>query len=297
VNGGGFLDALHGLADRELFSIAGTPVTTATALTLFVILLVTFWISVLSQKALARWMRRRGVAAEGTVAAARRLAHYAILALGFGVGLQTVGVDLTALFAAGAFFAVALGFAMQNITQNFVSGVILLVERTIKPDDVLEVEGRMVRVVRLGTRATVVRTLDEEELIVPNSVLVQSTVTNYTLRDPVFRLRVTVGVTYDSDMRAVRAVLEKATAELPWRSAARDPAIFLKAFGSSSVDWEASVWVEEPWRAAGYRSDLHEAIWWALKDAGIVIAFPQLDLHLDPPVTRALAAAAGPGPR
>ncbi|HMB68540.1 MAG TPA: mechanosensitive ion channel domain-containing protein [bacterium] len=281
----------HGIVGRELFSISGTPVTTATALTFFLILVVTFWISAIVQKALERGMRRRGVAAEGTVAAARRLTHYAILALGFGVGLQTVGIDLTALFAAGAFFAVAMGFAMQNITQNFVSGVILLVERTIKPQDVLEVEGRMVRVLHLGTRATVVRTLDEEELIVPNSVLVQSTVTNYTLRDPLVRLRVMVGVTYDSDMKQVRQVLEHATAELPWRSRQRDPVILMKAFGSSSVDWEVSVWVEEPWRLAGHSSELHEAIWFALKDAGIVIAFPQLDLHLDPPVTRALAAS------
>jgi small-conductance mechanosensitive channel len=293
VNESGITGVVHGIAGRELFSISGTPVTTATALTFVLILVVTFWVSAILQKALSRGMRRRGVLGEGTVAAARRLTHYAVLALGFGVGLQTVGIDLTALFAAGAFFAVAIGFAMQNITQNFVSGVILLVERTIKPEDVLEVEGRMVRVIRLGTRATVVRTLDEEELIVPNSVLVQSTVTNYTLRDPTVRLRVMVGVTYDSDMRNVRPVLEKAAAGVPWRSTERDPVVLLKAFGASSVDWEVSVWVEDPWRLAAFNSQLHETIWFALKDAGVVIAFPQLDLHLDPPVTRALAAAGG----
>lgn len=280
------------IAGRKLFDIAGTPVTTATALMFFLILAVTFWISAIAQKALRQGMKRRGVVAEGTVAAANRLAHYAILALGFGVGLQTVGIDLTALFTAGAFFAVAIGFAMQNITQNFISGVILLVERTIKPDDVLEVEGRMVRVIRLGTRATVVRTLEEEELIVPNSVLVQSTVTNYTLRDPLFRMRVVVGVTYDSDMRAVRTVLEQAAAAIPWRSIERDPVVYMRDFGSSSVDWEVSVWADDPWRSASFRSEIHEAIWWALKDAGIVIAFPQLDLHLDPPVARALQSAA-----
>ena len=227
---------LHDIAGRELFSIAGTPVTTATALTFVLILLVTLWISAIGQKALERGMRRRGVAAEGTVAAARRLTHYAILALGFGVGLQTVGIDLTALFAAGAFFAVALGFAMQNITQNFMSGLILLVERTIKPRRRARRRGADgAGGCSSGTRSTVVRTLDEEDLIVPNSVLVQSTVANYTLRDAARTgIRVVVGVTYDSDMRTgARTSWRRATAAVcEWRSTgSATPVVHMKAFG------------------------------------------------------------------
>jgi len=98
---------------------------------------------------------------------------------------------------------------MQNIMQNFVSGVILLTERTIKPGDVLQVDQRFVRVQNMGIRATIARTLDEEEIIIPNCAIVQANVTNYTLKDSLYRLRCTVGVVYSADMRAVREVLEK----------------------------------------------------------------------------------------
>ena len=134
---------------------------------------------------------------EGSAKATARLVHYVVLCVGLSVAVHTLGVNLTALFTAGAIFAIALGFAMQNITQNFVSGIILLVERTIKPGDIIEAEGRMVQVTKLGMRATVVRTWDSDDFIIPNSLLVASTVKNFTLRDRLHRLRCLVGVSYD----------------------------------------------------------------------------------------------------
>ncbi len=130
-------------------------------------------------------------------------------------------------------------------------------------------------------RATVVRTFDGEDLIIPNSILVSSIVKNLTLRDPLFRIRTVVGVAYDSDMKRVRELLEATTAALPWREQTTDPIIRMKQFGNSSVDWEVSVWVDDPLSYGVNRSQLNEAVWFALKDASITIAFPQLDLHLD----------------
>ena len=148
-----------------------------------------------------------GTVAAGTVGVASRLVHYLIVVTGVGVALNTMGINLTALFAAGALFAVAIGFAMQNLTANFVSGVILLAERAIKPGDVIEFEGQMVRVRDMGIRATVARTLNDEDLLIPNSQIVQSTVSNYTFRDTLYRLRVMVGVSYASDLEVVRKTL------------------------------------------------------------------------------------------
>ena len=142
-----------------------------------------------------------------------KLLSQIVVAIGLGIGLQTIGINLSALFAAGAIFAIGLGFAMQNIMQNFVSGVILLTERSITPGDVLKVEQQFVQVQKMGVRATIARTLDDEEIIIPNSAIVQSTVTNYTLRDSMYRLRCTVGVVYSSDMRLVREVLEEYRAD------------------------------------------------------------------------------------
>ncbi len=274
--------------DLKLFDLGATPITVATVAVMVVVMLATGVVSWVVTRAIKKAFKLRGLEDEGTLGVVTRLTHYLILGAGLFVALRIAGIDLTALFAAGAVFAVALGFAMQNITANFVSGVILLSERAIKPGDVLTVEGRLVKVRDMGIRATIVRTLDDEDLIIPNSILVQSTVTNHTFRDNLMRLRVAVGVSYGSDMRLVKQILEEASERLVWRFQGRGPVVLLTDFGTSSVDFEVSVWVEDPWMSRRGRSDLREAIWWALQDAGITIAFPQLDLHLDKPVVQSL---------
>ena len=235
-------------------------------------------------------LRRASNYDEGTIQAFRRLVRYVVTVIGISIPVHTIGINLSALFAAGAFFAVAIGFAMQNITENWVSGVILLGERTIKPGDVIEFDGRLVQVREMNMRVTVVRTLDDEDMIIPNSALAQAAVKNFTFRDPDTRVRATVGVAYSSDLHQVREVLEKVAEKIPWRTP-RGPVVQLVDFGSSSVDYEVSVWTDNPWGLANLRSELREAIWFALLDAQITIAFPQLDVHFDPAVAAGLAAA------
>lgn len=288
------MDTLQQLFDTRLFSLGGTPVTVATLAVAVLIVVASLILSFLIQKAVTRALRRRGLAEEGTVGAMLRLLHYVVMLVGVGVALDTIGFSLGALFAAGAVFAVGLGFAMQNIAQNFVSGVILLIERSIRPGDILGLEGRMVRVQQLGIRSTLVRTRDDEDMIVPNSVIVQSTVKNFTLRDSLYRIRVQVGVVYRSDMATVRRTLERVGNDVSWRAKQRAPVVLMREFADSSVNFEVSVWIDDPWDAMRARSDLHEAIWTAVIGAGITIAFPQLDVHFDPPVEesmRSLAAA------
>jgi potassium-dependent mechanosensitive channel len=247
----------------------------------------TWWISHVLQRALDRTFRARGVSDPGTTAITKRLLHYAVMAIGLSIAITEVGINLSALFAAGALFAVGIGFAMQNIAQNFVSGLILLVERAIKPGDVVEVEGRVVRVLKMGIRTTIARTRDEEELIIPNASLVQSTVKNFTLDDPLFRVRASVGVSYDSDMRKVRDSLTRAATSIEERETTRTPVILLTDFGDSTVDWQVSIWSTDAWTSPRLASALREAIWWAFKEDDIEIAFHQIDLHLDPPLEEA----------
>jgi small-conductance mechanosensitive channel len=280
------------ILDRTLFAVGGTRITLDLLVALALVATATLLASWLLQRLLERGLRRVAVRA-GTVAASRRLAHYAVLAVGLGAVLDLLGVNLATLFAAGAVFAIGVGFAMQNIAQNFVSGVILLLERSIKPGDVLEVEGRFVRVHEMGIRATIARTLDEEEIIIPNSTIVQSTVKNYTLQSSVYRLRATVGVVYSSDMALVRRVLEAVASRMPGRVAEREPLVLMTEFGDSAVMFEISIWIDDPWRMRRAKSDLNEAIWWTFKEEGIVIAFPQLDVHFDPGGLDRLAARGG----
>jgi len=276
-----FLSRLDVLANTTLFTLGGTEVNAVSVVTFILVLLLSIWLSRLAQRMTDRWLRSRGVVEEGTIATSKRLLHYAVILTGLGVGLQTIGIKLGTVFAAGAVVAVAFGFAMQNILQNFVSGVILLAERSITESDVLEVDGKIVRVMRMGTRATVARTRDEEEIIIPNSMLVQSLVTNYTLGDSVYRIRAKVGVAYGSDMDRVTEVLFRAGESVPERVTEKGPIVLLLEFGDSSVVFEVSIWAEDPWAARVTRSKLNMAVWRHLKEAGITIAFPQLDVHFD----------------
>lgn len=284
------------LLERTFFTLGGTRVTPSLLLTLCFVAAGTLAVSWILQLVVARALRALNVR-EGSVGAARRLTHYVVVAMGLFLALQALGISLSTLFAAGAIFAIGVGFAMQNIAQNFVSGVILLLERSIKPGDVLEVEGRFVRVEEMGIRATIARTLDEEEIIIPNALIVQSTVKNYTLQSSIYRLRATVGVVYSSDMALVRRTLESVAAGMPWRNATKEPLALMAEFADSAVVFEVSIWIDDPWRMRRAKSDLNEAIWWAFKEAGITIAFPQLDVHVDRQLLEALGRGQRPGSR
>ncbi|MEO8504245.1 MAG: mechanosensitive ion channel domain-containing protein [Acidobacteriota bacterium] len=273
--------------DIELFEIGGTQVTLATLIVVVVVAALTLLVSLLLQRTLRRVLLARGVHDEGELRALLRIVRYGTIALGFGVAFHTAGLNLTAFFAAGAVFALALGFAVQNIGENFVSGVILLIERSIKPGDIIEFDGRPVLVEKMGIRATIARTLDDEREIIPNAKLVQGAVKNYTFRDRQYRLRTTVGVAYSSDMDEVGRVLTAVAGDLEWRLAA-EPRILLVEFAGSSVVWEVSVWIDDPWSMRKRRSDMNLALWRALREAKITIAFPQLDVHLDPGVVEVL---------
>jgi small-conductance mechanosensitive channel len=285
-------EVVHRVLNFTLFPVGDQDVTIVTVVIVGILIIATWWISHFLQRGLTRAFDSRGVTDKGTTEVTKRLLHYLIMAIGLTLAIQQVGINLSALFAAGALFAVGLGFAMQNIAQNFVSGLILLVERGIKPADIVEVEGRVVRVLKMGIRTTVARTRDDEEIIIPNASLVQSSVKNFTLGDSIFRIRVEVGVTYDSDMRLVRSTLERVAEHQKWRIPTRQPVVLMTDFGDSSVDWQVSCWSDDPWIARRSGSMLREDIWWAFQEEGIVIAFPQLDVHFDPPVAEGFAGLA-----
>lgn len=271
-----------------LYTIGETEGTVGTALTVAAVIIATWWLSRLVRKAIKAAFLRRGATDSDAIRPYARFVQILILIVGFGVAFNTLGFKLTAVFAAGGLFAVAFGFAMKNVAENFVSGLILRLERSIQRGDILEVEGQVVTVKDVGIRFTLAQNRDSEDIMIPNSILVQSMVTNRTLRDHLFRLRAPVGVEYSSDMRLVKETLLAAANSLTWRSAQQEPLVIMRAFGSSSVDFEVSVWTEDPWNIGQCISDLNEAIWWGLKDAGIVIAFPQVDVHFDEPIESAL---------
>ncbi|MCU0663553.1 MAG: mechanosensitive ion channel [Myxococcota bacterium] len=276
----------------SLLTIGERDVTVGTLVVALVILVVGYVLARLLTRVVDRGLVKKG-SDHATRSIIVRLLRYIVLLVGIVAALETIGIHLSTLFAAGAIFAVGLGFAMQNIVQNFVSGVILLVERSIKPGDVLEVDGHVVKVSELGIRFTQARTRNDEELIIPNSVLVQGTVKNYTASDTCFLLETTVGVAYSSDLKVVRAALEEVAGTRSWKQPDKDPRVLLREFGDCAVLYSVYVPITDPWPARLLQSELNEAIWWAFKKDGITIAFPQLDVHFDEGLGQRVAPRSG----
>lgn len=276
------LDFVWGLFNRPLLVNAGTEISVVTLLTLVVVVVVGFWLSDLLQKAVKTWAKRNRGLDEGSIATAQRLLHYVIVGLSVIIAMQTIGINLDALLAAGAVFAVGFGLAMQSIAQNFVSGIILLLEQSIRPGDVVEVSGKLVRVEEMAVRSTIVVGLDGDRQIVPNSMLVQSTVRNLTMRKKNVRVHARVGVAYHIDPDTAVTVLLGAAESVSDQVPDLRPVVQFASFGESSLDFDVFVWISDPWAIPEVRSQLNTRIWQALKRHNIPIPFPQRDLHLIP---------------
>jgi small-conductance mechanosensitive channel len=246
------------------------------------ILLVGVWLAKVPVRSFLQRIRNHDSGEEESITLYRNIAHLLILVVAISLALHTLGVDLTHVFTTGGLLALAAAFALKTVADNFAAGLIVRMEDSIKRGDVLSLRnGEVVVVEKIGPRATVVRSKLEACLIVPNSLLVQDFVPNLTYHDSLCRIHTTVGVAYSSDLDQVRSVLEEACAGVDWLPKHTTPKILLDEFGDSSVNYKILMWTDDPWNRDRYRSDLNERIWRALSEAGIVIAFPQIDVHLD----------------
>lgn len=206
--------------------------------------------------------------------------HYSLLLLGFLIAIAALGIDLSKFTILAGAFGVGLGFGLQNIVNNFVSGLILLFERPVKVGDVLQLRETQGDLKRIGLRASVLRTLDGSEIIVPNGHLISEEVVNWTFSDRIRRINIDVGVAYGNDPEKVIALLTEVAAS--HSDVVKEPApraLFI-AFGESSLDFQLRAWTSIASQWMNVKSDLAVGIYKALKEAKIEIPFPQRDLHL-----------------
>jgi small-conductance mechanosensitive channel len=219
------------------------------------------------------------------------LLRYALCFLGTLVVLQVWGVDLRSVAILASVLGVGIGFGLQNIANNFVSGVLINLERPVRSGDFVRVGEFVGSVLRVGARSTTIRTLDRVTIVVPNSRFLESEVVNWSHGDPVSRVHVPVGVAYGSDVRRVRHTLLEVARAHRWVLREPRPDVQLLRFGESSLDFDLLVWTEHPERQLKLVSDLNVAIESALRAHGIAVPFPQRDLHLrSPSLERALDA-------
>jgi small-conductance mechanosensitive channel len=267
----------------ELFRLSGASVTPASTLGLVVSLLIAVLLGHWARTLSRSFLIRRG--GEGTAYAVARIVQYAVVAVVALFGLDNFGVSLSSFAALGAMLSVGVGFGLQNIVQNFVSGLILLVERPVQRGDFVRT-GDVVGVVdEIAMRATRIITRDSVTIIVPNSELISGRVVNLSAPTTRYRARVTVGVAYGSDTALVKQTLldvagrEERVLETP------PPQVFFRDFADSAMAFELCVWLESPQEEPSITSALRFAIVAAFRTAGIDIPFPQRELRLrqDPP--------------
>ena len=211
------------------------------------------------------------------------LVQYGLLFLGVIVLLQLLGIDASSLAILASLLGVGIGFGVQNITNNFISGFIITLERPIQVGDFIKI-GDLVGIVRqVGARSTEINTLDRVTIIVPNSRFLESEVINWSHGDPVSRLRVPVSVAYGSDISKVRTALLEAVKGHPEVLLRPEPEIWFQSFGDSALNFEIMVWTGEPRIQFRVTSDLNYAIEASLRQHDLEVPFPQQDLHLRSP--------------
>jgi len=276
-----FVDYLKKARDILEYSInlGGNKVTLLGLIEIVLIIFIFLIVSRVLRRILKRRILPRFKLAEGAQFVMLRLIHYILIVIGMLVAINLVGIQMTSLAVIFGLLGVGIAFGLQNITSNFVSGIILLFERPVGVGDYVEVGGAMGRVQSINMRATTVLTRDNITLIVPNSDFISGTVTNWSVGDPKIRTSVLVGVAYGSDTELVTRLLLEAAEKHP--DVLKEPKsdVLFKEFADSSLNFALRIWILNPMGRFKIVSDLNYAIDAAFRDNDITIPFPQQDVH------------------
>lgn len=275
-----------GLADVTLFSVGETPVTGRDILRVFIILLVAFLLSRAIRYAIKRVGQRNSGGAQASLYTLSRLTHYTIIIIAVIVALSSIGLDFSNLALVAGALSVGIGFGLQSIVSNFVSGLIILFEHTLRVGDYIELDTGLTGTVKaINVRSTLINTNDNIDIVVPNSEFVTARLTNWTLGERILRVRIPFGVAYGSNKEAVRDAAIAAANDVPYtltHMRNREPDAWLVEFGDSSLNFLLTVWVNRDGARRPTRT--RAAYLWALEtkltERGIEIPFPQRDVNL-----------------
>ncbi len=288
-----WLEKFTSILEVPIFELGGKPFTLWSLVYIVILVALLFYVA----GKLQVWMAERALARTRLDVGARQavasITRYVLLLLGLLIIVQTAGINLTTLNVLAGAVGIGLGFGLQNVVSNFISGLIIMFERPIKIGDrivVDEVEGD---VVRIGARSTVILTNDNINIIVPNSKFITENVVNWKYNDASVRFKIPVGVAYGSDVRKVEKILlEVAKAD---KDVLEDPAPVVRfmEFGDSSLNLELRAWSTSAVNRKGRLiSALNFAIYDKFREQGIEIPFPQRDLHIRSGVVEVKTAGA-----
>jgi potassium-dependent mechanosensitive channel len=272
--------------NKTLFYIGTHPVSFMTLVEFLLIMIMTWWLSRLITGMISTFSQSRKGIRKALIYRLNRLLHYFFLIIGALVALSWIGFDFSNLVLIAGALGVGIGFGLQNIFNNFISGIIILFQSHLKVGDYIEIASGLRGEIReINVRSTVVTTNDGIEVIIPNSEMVSNRIVNWTLRDPYRRIHVPFTVAYGTDLDEVSKLIIEAAKKVQstlQRIGVREPQIFLMKLGDHGIEMELVVWVDEKWarRDRNTRSQYLYAIEKTLKEHGIAIPYPQHDLHI-----------------
>ncbi len=284
---GSTLDQVLAVASRvwnfELFTIDDTLVTVDQLVIAALVLVVGMVAARIVSRHVGQRVLPRMKIDRGPASAIQTIIYYVSVVLVVMLAMQMAAVPLTVFTIFGGALALGIGFGSQNIVNNFISGLILLIERPIAVGQLVEVDGNRGTVHKIGARSTLVQVYDGKMVIIPNSMLLELVVTNYDRPDERYRSQVSVGVAYGSDTKKVRELLGRAADEHPRVLDNPGWIVLFKEFGDNALGFELHSWIRPSSTQERYiiESELRFRIDELCREAGVVIAYPQRDVHLD----------------
>jgi small-conductance mechanosensitive channel len=283
----GLLPVVLAELDQITWKIGGSQISVRTllegAVTAVAVLILSLWISAAIETRLLRSAVGGDLSLRKAVSNATRAM---LMFVGLIVALSAVGIDLTALSVLGGAIGVGIGFGLQKLASNYVSGFVILAERSMRIGDNVRVDNFEGRITDINARYTVIRSLTGRESIVPNELLIINRVENLSLADPKVWQSTVVSVAYESDVDQVMQLLEQAALSQARVLKEPGPSVALSAFGADGLEFTLGYWIADPENGQlNIRSLVNRAILQSLRDNGIQIPFPQRVLHMKTPLT------------
>ncbi len=273
------MDTLSSFLEYELISVGEYKIQVYTLVSVLIIFVITKLISWLIEKTLTR-KHKYNKLDKGSSYALFQIIRYVLWVMAIGLILETIGVKVTVLIAGSAALLVGIGLGLQQTFNDIISGIILLSEQSIKIDDVLEIDGDVVRIQSIGLRTSKGLNTDDISIIIPNSLITTNKVINWSHQTKKTRFRIDVGVAYGSDVDLVIKVLEESAFEHPDISDRELTEARLINFGNSSLDFQVLFFSKNIFRINRVKSDIRRIINKKFIQNSIAIPFPQMDLHL-----------------
>jgi small-conductance mechanosensitive channel len=272
------MEIIKNVLDFEIFSYGDYSIKVSKLVVILLIILSTYFVLWLIKKAL--YAKKFSKVDTGTTYAIYQIIRYLVWIIAIGIILESIGVKVTLLLAGSAALLVGIGLGLQQTFNDIISGIILLSERSIKINDVLEIDGDVVRIQSIGLRTSKALNRDDISIIIPNSLITTSKVVNWSHQSKRTRFRIEVGVAYGSDVDLVIRILEESAREYPDIVGKDLVEARLMNFGSSSLDFHVLFFSKSIFRIHKVKSDIRRIICKKFAENNIVISFPQLDVHL-----------------